>query len=131
MRTTLDIDVPILREVKALHESEGRSMGAIVSELLAEALGAPPLDARRPVVPLDVSRDEVSSRPRRQGGRLRGARRGSSVSYPVDANVLLYASDQSSDRHERARRFVAVIRRSFSRCRSHRVTPAKGQGYRI
>lgn len=38
MRTTLDIDVPILREVKALHEKEGRSMGAIVSELLAEAL---------------------------------------------------------------------------------------------
>lgn len=38
MRTTLDIDAPILREVKALHEKEGRSMGAIVSELLAEAL---------------------------------------------------------------------------------------------
>jgi hypothetical protein len=38
MRTTLDIDVRILREVKALHESEGRSMGAIVSELLAGAL---------------------------------------------------------------------------------------------
>jgi hypothetical protein len=38
MRTTLDIDAPILREVKALHEREGRSMGAIVSELLAEAL---------------------------------------------------------------------------------------------
>jgi hypothetical protein len=38
MRTTLDIDDPILREVKALHEREGRSMGAIVSELLAEAL---------------------------------------------------------------------------------------------
>jgi hypothetical protein len=38
MRTTLDIDVPILREVKALPEREGRSMGAIVSELLAEAL---------------------------------------------------------------------------------------------
>jgi hypothetical protein len=29
---------PILREVKALHEREGRSMGAVVSELLAEAL---------------------------------------------------------------------------------------------
>lgn len=45
MRTTLDIDAPILREVKALHEREGRSMGAIVSELLAEALagrGSPP-----------------------------------------------------------------------------------------
>ena len=38
MRTTLDIDDPILREVKAIHEKEGRSMGAVVSELLAEAL---------------------------------------------------------------------------------------------
>jgi len=38
MRTTIDIDSPILREVKAIHEREGRSMGAIVSELLAEAL---------------------------------------------------------------------------------------------
>jgi len=38
MRTTLDIDDPILREVRAIHEREGRSMGAIVSELLAEAL---------------------------------------------------------------------------------------------
>jgi hypothetical protein len=38
MRTTLDIADPILREVKAMHEKEGRSMGAIVSELLADAL---------------------------------------------------------------------------------------------
>jgi hypothetical protein len=38
MRTTLDIEDPILREVKAIHEKEGRSMGAIVSELLADAL---------------------------------------------------------------------------------------------
>ena len=38
MRTTLDIDDPILREVKLLHEREGRSMGAVVSELLADAL---------------------------------------------------------------------------------------------
>jgi hypothetical protein len=38
MRTTLDIDGPILREVKAIHEREGRSMGSVVSELLAEAL---------------------------------------------------------------------------------------------
>jgi hypothetical protein len=37
-RTTLDIDDPILREIKAIHEREGRSMGAVVSELLAEAL---------------------------------------------------------------------------------------------
>jgi hypothetical protein len=38
MRTTLDIDDPILKEVKAIHEREGRSMGAVVSELLVEAL---------------------------------------------------------------------------------------------
>jgi hypothetical protein len=39
MRTTIDIDDPILREVKAIHQKEGRSMGAVVSELLADALG--------------------------------------------------------------------------------------------
>lgn len=38
MRTTIDIDDPILKEVKALHEKEKRSMGAIVTELLADAL---------------------------------------------------------------------------------------------
>ena len=38
MRTTVDIAEPILREVKSIHEKEGRSMGDIVSELLADAL---------------------------------------------------------------------------------------------
>lgn len=38
MRTTVDIDDPILREVKALQEQEGRTLGALVSELLADAL---------------------------------------------------------------------------------------------
>jgi hypothetical protein len=38
MRTTLDIDDPILKEVRGIHEKEGRSMGAVVSELLADAL---------------------------------------------------------------------------------------------
>ena len=38
MRTTLDIDAPILREVKALQKKQGRSMGRIVTELLADAL---------------------------------------------------------------------------------------------
>ena len=55
MRTTLDIDGPILREVKAIHEREGRSMGAVVSELLAEALAW-----RRP----------LRARPRRSAGPL-------------------------------------------------------------
>jgi hypothetical protein len=38
MRTTLDIDDRVLREVEAIHQKEGRSLGAVVSELLAEAL---------------------------------------------------------------------------------------------
>jgi hypothetical protein len=48
MRTTLDIDDPILREVKALHEKEGKSMGAVVSELLADALGRRRTAHKRP-----------------------------------------------------------------------------------
>lgn len=38
MRTTLDIDDPILREIRGIQDREGRSMGAVVSELLADAL---------------------------------------------------------------------------------------------
>lgn len=38
MRTTIDIDDPVLREVRTIHEREGRSIGAVVSELLADAL---------------------------------------------------------------------------------------------
>jgi hypothetical protein len=38
VRTSIDIDDPILREIRAIQEREGRSIGAIVSELLAEAL---------------------------------------------------------------------------------------------
>jgi hypothetical protein len=48
MRTTVDIDGPILREVKAIHEREGRSMGAVVSELLADALARRRASPRRP-----------------------------------------------------------------------------------
>ncbi len=48
MRTTLDIDDPILREIKTLHEREGRSMGAVVSELLAEALARRRSSRQRP-----------------------------------------------------------------------------------
>ena len=37
-RTTINIDDPILKEVKSLQKKEGRTIGKIVSELLAEAL---------------------------------------------------------------------------------------------
>ena len=35
MRTTLDIDGPILRELKKLQIKEGKSLGRLVSDLLA------------------------------------------------------------------------------------------------
>ena len=38
MRTTLDIDDPVLKELKRLQRSEGKSLGRLASELLARAL---------------------------------------------------------------------------------------------
>jgi len=37
-RTTLDIDDPVLQEIKNRRLKDGRSLGKIVSQLLAEAL---------------------------------------------------------------------------------------------
>ncbi|HYM60659.1 MAG TPA: antitoxin [Thermoanaerobaculia bacterium] len=39
-RTTLDIEEPILDELKRLQEREGSSLGKLASSLLAEALAA-------------------------------------------------------------------------------------------
>jgi len=39
-RTTLDIETPILEELRALQQKEQRSMGKLASELLAEGLTA-------------------------------------------------------------------------------------------
>jgi len=48
MRTTLNIDDAALREVKAICETEGRPMGAVVSALLAEALAGRRAPRSRP-----------------------------------------------------------------------------------
>jgi len=37
-RTTLDIDTPILRDLKKIQQKEKKSLGKIVSELLADAI---------------------------------------------------------------------------------------------
>ncbi len=37
-RTTIDIDTPILRDLKRLQKREKKSLGRLVSDLLAEAL---------------------------------------------------------------------------------------------
>lgn len=38
MRTTLNIDAPLLRELKLRQAAEGKSLGRLVSDLLARAL---------------------------------------------------------------------------------------------
>ena len=40
MRTTLDIDDPILHDLKRLKAREGKSLSRLVSDLLAQALNA-------------------------------------------------------------------------------------------
>ena len=40
MRTTIDIDDPILNEIRRLQRREGKSMGRLVSDLLAQSLAA-------------------------------------------------------------------------------------------
>ena len=45
-RTTVDIDAPILRDLKRLQKRERKSLGRLVSDLLAQALG--PHGARAP-----------------------------------------------------------------------------------
>ena len=38
MRTTIDIDDPILKDLKRLQRREGKSLGRLVSDLLAQSL---------------------------------------------------------------------------------------------
>lgn len=46
MRTTIDIDDPLLKELKRLQRRERKSLGRLVSDLLAQSL-AKPLDEKR------------------------------------------------------------------------------------
>ena len=39
MRTTVDIDDPILKDLKKIQQKDGRSLGRLISDLLAQALG--------------------------------------------------------------------------------------------
>jgi hypothetical protein len=52
MRTTVDIDGPVLREVKAVQAAERRSLGRVVSDLLAVALRQRAFAAGQPRQPL-------------------------------------------------------------------------------
>jgi hypothetical protein len=39
MRTTVDIDAPVLKDLKKLQKREGKSLGRLISDLLAKAIG--------------------------------------------------------------------------------------------
>ena len=41
-RTTIDIDAAVMRELKRRQRTEGKTLGRLVSELLATALEQPP-----------------------------------------------------------------------------------------
>ena len=49
MRTTIDIDDPIFKELKRLQRRERKSLGRLVSDLLAQSLAKPPEGRRREV----------------------------------------------------------------------------------
>ena len=38
MRTTFDIDAPVMKDLKKIRQKEGKSLGRIISDLLAQAL---------------------------------------------------------------------------------------------
>ena len=40
MRTTIDIDDPVLKDLKRLQKRQGKSLGRLVSDLLAQALAS-------------------------------------------------------------------------------------------
>ena len=52
MRTTIDIDDPVLKELKQLQQREGKTLGRLVTDLLAESLARRP-GAQTPVATLN------------------------------------------------------------------------------
>ena len=49
MRTTVDLDAPVLRELKRLQKLEGKSLGRLVSDLVAQAISLRKAEKSRPV----------------------------------------------------------------------------------
>jgi hypothetical protein len=87
MRTTLDIDQRILKELKSRGKVEGKSLGALASELLAQALVRP----RTGVAPPPFT---WSSRP--MGAKVDIA----------DKDALYKALDETQAEHLRAAAFA-------------------------
>ena len=50
MRTTVDIEAPVLKQLKELQKREGGTLGGLVSRLLAEALARRPRRKTKPTL---------------------------------------------------------------------------------
>jgi len=61
MRTTVDIDDPILKDLKKIQEKDGKSLGRLISDLLAQAIG-------------ERKSSKVSAQPARWISKAMGAR---------------------------------------------------------
>ena len=114
-RTTLNIDTPLLDELRKLQKKrEGKPLGELVSELAAEALAYRSSRRRSRsrelgwiTRPMGARIGHLAQRSalRRDGFRTRGPGCGR-VSYSIDVNILLFSSDASSPFHERALEFM-------------------------
>jgi len=86
MRTTVDIDDPILKDLKKIQQMEGKSLGRLISDLLARALGE-----RKP--------EKASSKPSRWISKAMGAR----IDL-ADREALYAAMEQEPQPTERAKK---------------------------
>lgn len=57
MRTTIDIDDPLLKELKRLQKAKGKPLGRLVSDLLAQAIHAQRGSSGKPSPAAWVSKD--------------------------------------------------------------------------
>jgi hypothetical protein len=86
MRTTVDIDDPILKDLKKIQEKEGKSLGRLISDLLARAIG-------------ERKSSKASVKPARWISKAMGAR----VDL-ADREALYAAMEQESQPTERAKK---------------------------
>ena len=86
MRTTVDIDDPILKDLKKIQQMEGKSLGRLISDLLARALG-------------ERKSEKASSKPSRWISKAMGAR----IDL-ADREVLYAAMEQEPQPTEHAKK---------------------------
>ena len=86
MRTTVDIDDPILKDLKKIQQKEGKSLGRMISDLLAKAIA----ERKSP---------KASARPARWISKAMGAR----VDL-ADREALYAAMEQEPQPTERAKK---------------------------